>query len=538
MRYQPVYSRRRALRALASGTVALSAAALAACGSDGSSSSSSSSTSSAGSSPAAGAAAPKQGGKLRVGSLQDVFNLNPFITAAGRDHHYLYQIYDALFAYKSDSLTPQPYLAQSSEVPSKTEIVLKLRQGVKFQDGTPLTAQVVVQNLNAVIDPATKSVQAGLLKPVKNIEAPDAQTVRINLNEPSAAIIDYLSYNPGLMQAPAALTGDAATKPVGAGPFALESRVQNDVTTLRKWDGYWDPDGRHLDEIELKVLSDGTTRVNALRAGQIDVAIVVPSQFAKTLESDPNIRLSQGNTLVHHLFYVQSQKAPFNDKRLRQAFSLAIDRKEIADKVFFGLATPAQGVLTPVQPAYDSNASIVRYDPQGAKQRLEAAGKGSGFEFQIVTQAVSPFKETTELIQAQVAKVGIKAQIQFLESAEFTSRLVKGEIEALYSQWAGAADPDFTFTNRFTPEGGYNANRHNFAEVNQMIARARETYDDQERTKLYRQADKYINGVDNDELALDIVTVYPIEIFGLRKNVQNFAFFGDGKLRTKSVGLA
>ncbi len=537
MSFNRAYTRRQALQMIAVGAGSLSAAALVGCGDD--DNGSAKTTSGPGTASATTAkSAVKKGGKLRVGTIQDINNLNPFVTAAGRDHHYLYQLFDALFVYTPTDLSPHPNLATGFEVPSPTELVLKIKPGVKFQDGSELTADVVVQNINAVIDPAMKSVQAGLFKPIDSASATDAQTVRLKLNSPSAALIDFMAYNPGLMQATSALKGDASTKPVGAGPFALSSRVPNDLTVVKRNDSYWDSQFPYVDEVQLKVLSDGTARVNALRTGEIDVAIVVPPQFVKQLESDSEIKVSKSNDLVHHLFYIQSAKPPFSDKRLRQALSLAIDRKELVDKVFFGQATPAVGVLTPVQPAFDPKASFVRYDPKEAKARLDAAGKGSGFEFECVTQPVSPFKETLEAVQAQLAKIGIKMNIKLTEAAEFTARLLKGEIEALYSQWAGAADPDFTFTNRFSPEGGYNANRHNFSDVTQMVAKARQTYDAQERIKLYREADKFINGVDGDQMALDIVTTYPIEAFGLRKNVQGFEFFGDGKLRCKSLWLS
>jgi peptide/nickel transport system substrate-binding protein len=470
--------------------------------------------------------------------LQDVFNLNPFITAAGRDHHYLYQLYDALFAYTADNLSPQANLALSFEVPSETEIVLNLRPGVKFQDGSDLTAEVVAANIQNIIDPETKSVQAGLLRPIASVSATDEHTVRLELTSPSAAIIDFLSYNPGLMQAQAALDSDPSTNPIGAGPFALESRVQNDLTVLKRSEHYWDDQYPYLDSVSLKVLSDGTTRVNALRTGEVDLAIVIPPQFVGQLEQDENIRIVKGNTLVHHLFYVQSQNPPFNDVRLRQAVSLAIDRQDVIDRIFFGLGTPAQGTLTPVQPAFDPNASFVRHDPAEAKARLEASGHGSGFQFEVITQGVSPFKETVEAIQSQLAQVGIEMQITLLESAEFAARLVRGEIEALYSQWAGAADPDFTFTNRYLPEGGYNANRHDVPEVNALVKKARETYDADQRIELYREADRLANGVDEGQLALDIITAYPEEAFGMRKNVEGFEFFGDGKLRCKAIWLS
>jgi peptide/nickel transport system substrate-binding protein len=491
----------------------------------------------AGAAPAASpsAVAARRGGKVRVGTIQDAFNLDPFTTAAGRDHHYLFQIYDALFTYTQNDLSPHPYLAQTPEIASPTQIIFKLRTDVKFHDGSSLTAELVRQNINKVMDPSTKSVQAGLMKAIDHIEVVDPTTVRLNLNTPSAPILDYLSYNPGLMEAAVALTGDAATKPVGAGPFSLVNRVQNDTTQLKRFEGYWDAGLPYLDQLDLKVISDGTTRVNALRSGDIDIAQYVPPQNIKQLEADKTLTVAKRTNLAHHLVYVQSAKPPFNDVRLRQAVSLAIDRKELVDKVLFGEGDAAAGTLTPSQWAFDPQATISRFDPKAATQLLAAAGQPNGFQFEAVTQATSPFQEHAEAIQLQLSKVGIKMDIKLLDSATFTANLVQGAFVTLLSQWAGAADPDFTFFNRYDPSGGYNANRHNVPAVTSLLDKARQSYDQNERTKLYRQADKLIFGVDEGGLALDWILAYPAEAHAMHKNIQGYVPYGDGKMRAKYI---
>lgn len=490
-------------------------------------------TAAASPSPSAG---PTRGGSLTVATPADAFNMGPFISASGRDHHYFYQMYDGLMQYNPDDLTPEPRLLESAEPASDTEWTFTLKSGVKFHDGTDLTADVVKENLDFVRDASRGSLHAGLVRSISNVEVVNPTTVKVTLTEPDAALIDMLSYNPGLMQASAALNGDPANNPIGAGPFKFVSRTVGDVTKFDRFEDYWNPEEPYFDELNIRLIADDTTRVNSLDAGDVDVIVTVPPQSIAQLEGDDRFSVYKGSTLEHNKMYVvNSTRDPWTDERVRRAISKGIDRSEILDKVYFGEGTLAPGTLTPAQWAYDTSRKVVEYDPEGAKALLEAAGQAD-LTFTATTYTVGPHLSTAELVQIQLAKIGVTMNITTGESKDWAPPLGRGELEGVvFAPSLGAADPDFQFYAYYYPGGQWNNVRNDNAKVKQLILAGRASYDQAERKEIYQELDKLLHGADDGDLSLDIPILYPNSSFATRSEIKGFVFWGDGKLRTRML---
>jgi peptide/nickel transport system substrate-binding protein len=487
----------------------------------------------AASSPSA-TAAPTVSDQLVVATPADAFNMGPFISASGRDHHYFYQMYDGLMQYNPDNLVPEPRLLQSAESTSDTEWTFKLKSGVKFHDGTAMTADVVKENLDFVRDASKGSLHAGLVRSIDTVTVVDATTLKLTLKEADAALIDMMCYNPGLMQAKAAIEGDPANNPIGAGPYKFKSRTVGDRTDFVRFTDYWDGPQPFFNNLSIRLIADDTTRVNSLQAGDVDVIVTVPPQSIKTLEASSDFSVYKGTTLEHNKMYiVNTLKAPWDDPRVRRALSMAMDRQEILDKVYFGEGKLGSGTLTPSQWAYDPNFKPVAYDPDGAKALLAAAGQ-SNMTFTATTYTVGPHLSTAELYQNQLSRIGVTMNITTGESKDWAPALGKGTLDGVvFAPSLGAADPDFQYYAYYYPGGQWNNVRNDNAQAKELILKGRATYDRDQRIAIYRQLDKLLHGADDGDLSLDAVILYPNSSFATSKDIKGFKFWGDGKLRTR-----
>ena len=328
-------------------------------------------------------------------------------------------------------------------------LTLHLRDGVQFQDGTPMDAEAVRANLERY-RAAPYSARRGELKPIAGIDAVDARTVRIRLSTPYTPLLALLASRSGLMLSPRILdqpTEAIAAHPVCAGPFSFVERVAQDHITLQRFPGYWNAAAVTLDRIEFRIMPDSTVRRVNLQSGQLDVANRLAATDVPAVEADRRLRVVQMPSigfemLSFNLGHGPAADTPFgHDVRIRQAFAKSIDRDGINQVVFEGRFIPSNQTEAPGSRYWDPAHPVPPRDLPGARALLAAAGV---LHPKLTLSVVNNPTDTQvgEVIQSMAAEAGFEVTLQKGEAVSQTDAAARGEYEAYQVIWSGRPDPD------------------------------------------------------------------------------------------------
>jgi len=479
------------------------------------------------------AAAPVRGGRLTVAIRVNPSSLDPVLARSGDDRHTLFQINEGLVTL-DEKLNIVPALAESWSIPDPRTVVFKLRRGVKFHDGTDFNARAVQQHFDRVRDPATRSPWGADYKDIEAVVAVDDFTVKFALKAPSAPLLANLADMGGLIPSPAALQKfgkDYGRHPVGTGPFQLVEWVQDDHLLLRRNPQYREPGFPYLDEVYVRFIPDDTVKVTSLRSGDVDLIDFAPPRDAAALKADSSLRyvVTPGLGYLHLQF--NAEKPPFNQKLLRQAVALAIDREAIGKVIYFSTGMAPKGPIPPIFGAlHGSGATGSGRDLVKARSKLAEAGVPNGFSFTYLNRNDGIMPELAQLIQAQLAEVGIKATIEMLDINQQLVELREGRYHAAPRTNPGRADVDGNFTRFFHSKGGINYGRYRNPEADRLMDLGAATYDPTKRVGVYRELEKLI--VDE---APTVFLYHYAQDKAMSKKVQGFRPIPDGMLRFKTM---
>ncbi|MGI9616114.1 MAG: ABC transporter substrate-binding protein [Acidimicrobiales bacterium] len=430
------------------------------------------------------------GGTLRVAHQFPPISLDPHTGSSGADHQTLYSLYDRLVHFKFDSLEFTPGLATSWEFTDETTLVMTLREGVMFHDGTPFNAEAVAYNVDRVQNHPNTKVPADLAS-VETVEVIDDYTVQFNLNRPDSGVVGILSDRAGMMVSPTA--AEAAeevqlnTNPVGTGPFMLAEYSEGDRLLVERNPDYWQDGLPYLDGIEWLFSGGEQAAINGLRAGDVDVALTIRDfSQVEALETEPGIVLVRSPSLHTDGCYINDEVPPWDDARVRQAWSMAMDRQTLADVFTFGLAEPA---YMPVPPQHwSSSPDLVGangYDVEGAKALLAEAGVES-LDLTILAYQDPVQIRKGELIQAAAADAGFNVEIEVLELAASVPAMFTDRAYTMFcAPWTGRPDPSQTATSLLDSEAYYSVRDSDRAGVDALIAAAVASPDIDERATAY-----------------------------------------------------
>src|SRR2546426_2411178 len=402
--------------------------------------------------PAAGSPSsggqPKRGGTLILARSGEVTNLDPHKVPAFTSARVFELVYSYLMRL-DENLGVQPDLAASMPTTSadgKT-VTVKIRSGVKFHNGDPLTSADVKYTFDRIIDTKTAAVARSFFADVDTIAAPDPATVIFNLKTPNAALIAYMAHpNTGIVSKKIGEANADLSKretAVGTGPFKLVEWVPDSYMRFEANKDYYVAGQPYLDGVRINVLPDESGLAAALRTKAADMVIVLDAKVARTLRGESGITLSAKPSLSYHLLFVNTKRKPFDNEKVRQAIAYAIDRKAIIDAVAFG-----EGEVTgPIAPALANYAlppsqyPLYTRDVAKAKQLLQEANVGA-VEFTMLTQTTEPAyaKDIAQLVQAQLAEIGVKMKIETLEFTQWVDRWLKADFGMAPGLNGGAPD--------------------------------------------------------------------------------------------------
>ncbi|HGO5823663.1 TPA: ABC transporter substrate-binding protein [Mannheimia haemolytica] len=431
------------------------------------------------------------------------------------------QIYNRLVEFVPGTTDIEPALAESWEISEDgLTYTFKLRKGVKFhsnKDFTPsreLNADDVVFSFNRQLDknhpyhtvsngtyPYFNAMKFPTL--LKAVEKVDDNTVRITLTKRDASFLSSLGmdftsiysaeYADKMLKAGTPEAVD--TTPIGTGPFVFSGYVLDQASRYVANKEYWKgkPD---IDRLIFEIVPDATTRYAKLQSGQCDLMDFPNATNIEKMKNDPKINLlSQPGLNIAYVAF-NTEKAPFDNVKVRQALNLAVDKKAIIDVVYQGNGFAAKNPLPPTIWGYNDSLADSEHNLEKAKQLLAEAGFPNGFEtdlwVQPVVRASNPNpRRMSEIIQADWAKIGVKANLVTYEWGDYIKRTRAGELTAGTYGWSGDnGDPDNFLSPLFgTPNiGNSNYARFTNPELDALLEKALASSDKAERTKLYEQA--------------------------------------------------
>jgi glutathione transport system substrate-binding protein len=432
----------------------------------------------------------------------DPYNTNTTLTTAVTK-----SFYEGLFEFDKD-LKIQNVLAESYTV-SKDGLVytFKLRQGVKFHDGTDFNAEAVKANLERVINPDNKLARFNQFNRITGVEALSPTSVRITLKEPFAPFINSLAHPSAAMISPTALkkygNKDIAFQPVGTGPFVFGEWKQTDYVKGRKFDGYWKKGYPKVDNVTWKPVLENSTRAAMLQTGESDFAFPLPYEQSGELEKNAKLKVISGPSIITRYISFNMQHKPFDNPKVRQAINYAINKEALAKVAFGGHAIPAQGIV-PQGVKYAHKMAPWPYDPKKARALLAEAGYPNGFESTLWSAyTTTTAQKAIQFVQQQLAQVGIKVTIQALEPGQRTEWVQTApdpktaKVRMYYAGWsASTGEADWALRPLLTTEAWppklNNTAYYSNKEVDAAIAKALVSVDEKEKTELYRQAQEQI----------------------------------------------
>jgi ABC-type transport system substrate-binding protein len=384
------------------------------------------------------AEAPKRGGALRIGYWQDMTGMDPH-THIGIPAVYVMQNLFQSLVTVNEELEIVPELAESWEVKEGGQTyVFRLRQGVKFHDGTPFDAAAVKWNFERLFDPEEKAVMRAYFGAVASVDVIDAQTLKLTQKYPSQMVLPALaSYGLAgfMLISPSSYKTwgkrDLPLHPAGTGPFKFVKWDQNTFILLERNTQYWKPGLPYLDRLEFKIIKEGVTRLAALRRGEVDFANRLPVEQVGLVEKDPKIQLFKGPDMALVYTWFNTQRKPFDDIRLRQALAgYGLDRAEIAKTVFLGHGSPLVSMVPTGARGHLDFPERYPYNPEKARALLKEAGYDERNPLQY-TILLNPFNIIFAApLKTQLERLGVvKVTIEVPDHPTFLKRILNHELD-------------------------------------------------------------------------------------------------------------
>lgn len=407
--------------------------------------------------PAAGA---KRGGSVTWALDSDPVHLIPYGAVPTQNHWGKEFMYDSLIAWDRN-LKEQPALATEWSAPDDKTYVFKLRPGVKFHDGSDMTVDDVVWGIKAQENPPPPGIKTQYPAKITSVDAVDKSTVKISMSGPDPSVIGYFAWQRYTPVTPANIYDkiNVLTQGIGTGPFKLVEFVPNDRVVYTRFADHWNKNVPFIDDLILKVMPDEQARVAALRSGAIDGATFSPD-VARTMANDKNLSVLKGLYASHkeiQFVIKDTDKKPWNDIRVRQAINHAINRQDIIDKVFGGDAVYSS-VIPPGYgdwplPEADLQSNYLKFDVEAAKQLMQDAGFGSGFEMELQSIA-SPriITQAAEVVAENLKAIGIKANVVPLEIGTFAKNNGDGSFAGGQLTARGMRGDPNGFVTEFNPK--------------------------------------------------------------------------------------
>ncbi|WP_404332461.1 glutathione ABC transporter substrate-binding protein [Mesobacillus maritimus] len=410
------------------------------------------------------------------------------------------QIFERLTEFAPDG-SVVPSLAEEFNPVDDTTWEFKLRQGVKFHDGSDFTAEAVKMSLERILDPDFASPRAVVLNMITEVNIVDDHTVEMKTAEPFAPLPAHLAHNAGSIIAPSAIEEEnnggkkVDENPVGTGPFKYDTWNRGAEIKFVKNDDYWGEKAK-VDSIVFKVIPEQATRVAMLETGEAHV-MLLGSSDVKQVESMDGIELDRVEGTRMDYVGFNLNKKPFDNEKVRQAIGMAINKNDIVEGILDGQGVAAVGPLAPTVVGNSQDLKALEFDVEAAKALLAEAGFPDGFETSIyVNEGSKERSDIAELVQAQLAQIGIDVSIEIIEWGAFLEKTAAGEHEMFVLGWTTVTgDADYGLYALFhSSMHGSPGNRAFYSndKVDELLDKGRTSTDQDERNAAYAEVSQIL----------------------------------------------
>lgn len=477
-------------------------------------------------------AAQARGGDLVAAMLSDAVALDPHTVNDVPSGIVADNIFEGLVKFNLDNEL-EPVLATSwSNVDDRT-IEFTLREGVKFHDGSALTADVVKANFDRLLDPAVASPRAFLFSMLEEVIVVDDLTVQFRTEFPFAPMVAHLAHSGGALTSGQAIERDYAemangrnpgsyisSNPVGTGYFKFASWTPGSEIKLVRNDEYWGRNAR-LDSVTFKVVPESLTRVSELEAGFAHIIDPVMPSDINRVNRMPHASLYRKNATSLAYLGFNTQKAPFDNVDVRRAISMAINNDDIVAGVYNNVGISAVSPIAPGVFGFDPSVEGIPYDMAQARQLLEQAGFANGFSTTIWTNDNPARVQIAEYVQSKLSDLGVRASIEVLEWGAYLQNTAAGQHDMFILGWSTPTlDADYAMYALFhSTQQGAAGNRSFFSneELDSLLDAGRQETDTEKRLAYYRQA---------QELLVDLAPMaylwHQEYLLGVADSVKNF----------------
>ncbi|MGQ9602430.1 MAG: ABC transporter substrate-binding protein [Candidatus Bipolaricaulia bacterium] len=465
---------------------------------------------------------PVYGGTLVVAEMAEPPGLDPTTNAAAAiDRILQHNLYEGLVKIDNRG-NILPGVAERWEVsPDGLEYTFHLRRGVKFHNGRELVASDIKFTFERDMDPATGHPHPEYYANIAAIEVLDDYTVRFRMKVATPGFLYYLTEGDSII-VPKEAVATLASQPVGTGPFKFVEWVRGDHITLAKFADYYKKELPYLDKVSFKFISDPSSSLAALQAGNVDV-IILSGENVPTVEADPNLKIVSGPQNLVQIMAINNAREPFSDVRVRRAICHALDREKIIEGAMFGYGTPIGSHLTPVSPYYADMLWVCGYDPAKAKELLAEAGYPNGFKAKMkLPQPYEPHIRTGEIIADQLKEVGIELELEIIEWGRWLSEVyTNADYDLTVIGHIGRLDPAAMLSGYGPARPDYYYRRgYSNPDLDELMVKGETTVDEAQRKVIYTIV-QWI-------LAKDVVNYFiqdPHLIMAMQKNVENWRIF-------------
>ena len=494
----------------------------------------------------------KNGGTLTIGLAEEPDALDPTVARTFVGRIVFLSMCEKLYDLDSHlNIVPQLATALPQVSKDKLTYTIKLRKGVKFNDGTSFDAAAVKTTLERYLT-LKGSTRKSEISPIASIDAPNATTVVLHLSSPYSPLTAQLADRAGMILSPKALAsgGNFAQNPVCVGPFMFKDRVAGDHITVVRSPYYYDKAKVHLNSIVYKIMTDPSSRTQALRAGDIQVEDRVQSTDVPTLKAAKGsitvdkavtigyqgltINIGNKNGLLKPYSNVGTDIA--RSQYLRTAFDLALDRTTINKVVFGGLDQPDCYPIAPVSPWYKPTTAGLSCNLHANVALAKRLVKASGIANPSVNLMLGGTDPVTarlgQVIQSMEAAVGIKVTVQATEFTTALNRADAGTFDVFAVGWSGRVDPDGNIYGFVATKGTLNDSGFSDPRLDYVLNGARKSLTTKARATLYRVAMQIIHR----QRPL-IYLYHPVNYYGVSKKVAGVQIYGDGLIRAQFAGF-
>jgi len=459
----------------------------------------------------------KQGGAITITYKDDVATLDPAIGYDWQNWSMIKSLFDGLMDYEPGTTTLRPELAESYEIsPDGKTFTFKLRKGVKFHNGREMTADDVKYSLDRVTNPKTQSPGAGFFASINGyddvaggkseslagVTAVDPSTVKIELSRPDATFLHVMAINFSHVVPKEEVEkygADFGKHPVGTGAYKMAEWTLGQRLVFERNADYWHKGLPYIDKITFEIGQEPIVALLRLQNGEVDVPGdgIPPAKFQEVMaDPEQKARVVEGGQLQTGYVTMNTQMAPFDNVKVRQAVNMTINKDRIV-KLINNRAVPANQPLPPSMPGYDKAFAGYAFDVDKAKALLGEAGHPDGFETELFVMNTDPNPRIAQAIQQDLAAIGIKASIQSLAQANVIA--AGGEKNGAPMIWSGgmAWIADFPDPSNFygpilgcggAVQGGWNWSWYCNKELDEKAAAADSIVDPakaEERAKLW-----------------------------------------------------